>query len=97
MVIADGCYLIQSNEFGLHTEDGAVAYAWDYTEPSDQHLQAGEEEQDPDGEENQSHGKAVGISTQLTKRHTVLASPMADLAWRKDASQGGLGQLEKQF
>jgi len=36
---------------------------WLPAERSDQHLQAGEKEKDPDGKQNQSHGKAVGIST----------------------------------
>lgn len=45
------------------------------TQTSGQHLDPGEEEQDPDGEQDQSHGKAVGISIYLTKRHMVLASP----------------------
>ena len=42
---------------------------------SGQHLDPGEKEQDPDGEQNQGHGEAVSISTHHTKRHTVLASP----------------------
>lgn len=42
---------------------------------SGQRLQAGEKEENPDGEEEQGHGEAVSICTYPTKGHGVLAGP----------------------